>query len=329
MESFDIMTKITILGCGPSSGIPAINGYWGDCDSTNPKNIRQRSSIIVEIKGKNILIDTSPDFKNQFTLWRDKWSALYCDLSSDAIYKNENSQPKNESVSPKVDAVLYTHEHCDHILGINDLAFLSFDQKIPLYGSEATMNEIIKMFPYLFNKFSNLTNSSADFLDASVFDSSNANLNEFFFPLNNISHNCQNYKNHDIPQYKKPFFAYKIPEKFELFNIPIEIFDQDHTSCISTGYKFQDFVYSSDLFDLSENSKEKIRKTKLWIVSCCKYNKSSKDHADFDKVMKWIHELQPQKAILTNMGMDMDYNTVEKILPNNITLAYDGMEIYL
>ena len=85
--------KITLLGCGPSSGVPTTVGDWGNCDPTNPKNYRRRPSIALQKDGYTILIDTSPDLRDQ--------------LLTSGIRE--------------IDAVLYTHAHADHIMGIDDL----------------------------------------------------------------------------------------------------------------------------------------------------------------------------------------------------------------
>ena len=85
--------KITLLGCGPSSGVPTVIGDWGVCDPENPKNRRRRPSIAVQHDGCTILIDTSPDLREQLIAAGIK----------------------------EIDAVLYTHEHADHVMGIDDL----------------------------------------------------------------------------------------------------------------------------------------------------------------------------------------------------------------
>ncbi|MBN9343332.1 MAG: hypothetical protein BGO76_05760 [Caedibacter sp. 38-128] len=121
--------KVIILGCGPSGGVPLIGpqsgGFWGTCDPTNPKNRRMRASIYVEYEGKKLLVDTSPDLRQQFLTFglRD------------------------------IDAVLYTHEHADHTHGIDELRSLFFARKertIPVYGSEETLQKLKESFSYLF-----------------------------------------------------------------------------------------------------------------------------------------------------------------------------------
>ena len=116
--------KITILGCGSSFGVPLFHNIWGKCDPKEPKNIRSRPSILVQKNGKNLLIDTSPDLKQQF-------------LSN----KIDN-----------IDAVFYTHEHADHTHGINELRSINLIHRkiIPCYGNEQTMKKITNSFNYLF-----------------------------------------------------------------------------------------------------------------------------------------------------------------------------------
>ena len=83
--------EVTILGCGSSSGVPAIGNYWGNCDPSNPKNKRLRSSIFVKTNQTNIIIDATPDLRQQL-------------LNADV---------------KKLDGILITHTHSDHINGVS------------------------------------------------------------------------------------------------------------------------------------------------------------------------------------------------------------------
>jgi len=117
-------TKIIILGCGSSVGVPRIDGFWGNCNKKNRKNIRTRCSIII-IKGNNyILIDTSPDIKNQFL-------------------KNKIN---------KLSSVLFTHEHADQTNGIFELRpfYWKNRKRINIYGNKKTINNLKKTYSYLF-----------------------------------------------------------------------------------------------------------------------------------------------------------------------------------
>ena len=115
---------LTVLGSGTSMGVPTIGCNCRVCTSTDPRDQRTRPSVIVEFGGHNVLIDTTPDFRAQ------------------AIRENLRS----------LDAVLYTHAHADHILGLDDVRPLSLRraQKIPLYANPATANRLREMFRYVF-----------------------------------------------------------------------------------------------------------------------------------------------------------------------------------
>ena len=117
--------QITILGCGSSAGVPAIGNYWGKCDPNNPKNQRLRSSILVKSDESQILIDASPDLRQQL---------LFAKIDY-------------------IDAVLITHAHADHIHGIDDFRYLNhlMNKHIDLYAKSDVIDEIRKKFNYVFD----------------------------------------------------------------------------------------------------------------------------------------------------------------------------------
>tara|TARA_B100000029_G_scaffold499535_1_gene570075 strand:- start:715 stop:1485 length:771 start_codon:yes stop_codon:yes gene_type:complete len=119
-------SKLIILGCGGSVGVPRIDNYWGNCNKKNVKNIRTRCSAIL-VKGSNIvLIDTSPDIKEQ-------------------LLKN-----KIRNIS----SVIYTHEHADQTNGLFELRpfFWKYKKRINIYGNNQTINSLKKRYDYLFKR---------------------------------------------------------------------------------------------------------------------------------------------------------------------------------
>lgn len=122
------MMKFTILGCGSSGGVPRIGGNWGKCDPSNPKNRRQRCSVLVEKRSlegtTRVLIDTSPDMRAQL-------------LSADV---------------GTLDAVVMTHSHADHLHGLDDLRQIVFNtrQRLPVWADSDTTNDLISRFGYAF-----------------------------------------------------------------------------------------------------------------------------------------------------------------------------------
>ena len=116
--------KFIILGCGSSFGVPRPDGFFGNCDPKEKKNIRTRSSALIKTSNKNILIDTSPDLRFQ--------------LISNKI--------KN------IDTVFYSHFHADQTHGINELRlfYLKKRDKIPIYANQSTKKYLLSSFKYCF-----------------------------------------------------------------------------------------------------------------------------------------------------------------------------------
>jgi phosphoribosyl 1,2-cyclic phosphate phosphodiesterase len=117
-------TKITILGCGNSTGVPMADGHWGDCDPAERRNRRRRSSILIQKDDTTVLIDAGPDLREQM-------------LSAGVT---------------KLDAVIFTHAHADHTQGIDDLrAFVLYGgTPLPVYGFPELMEQIRARFSYMF-----------------------------------------------------------------------------------------------------------------------------------------------------------------------------------
>jgi len=117
--------KILVLGSGTSVGVPTIGCHCAVCTSADPRDSRLRPSILVTYEGRNVLIDTTPDFRTQ---------ALRAKMEH-------------------LDAVLFTHAHADHIMGLDDVRPFNFHQKgrIPIYASADTMASIQRIFSYIFD----------------------------------------------------------------------------------------------------------------------------------------------------------------------------------
>jgi len=119
--------KCTILGCGNSSGVPAVGNYWGACDPHDTRNRRTRCSLAVQSETTTIIVDTGPDFREQLN--------------------------RENIAGPSVSAVLYTHAHSDHVHGIDDLRSIYYQNgrnQIDVYGKGCTLSEISGRFNYLF-----------------------------------------------------------------------------------------------------------------------------------------------------------------------------------
>jgi phosphoribosyl 1,2-cyclic phosphate phosphodiesterase len=117
--------KLTVLGSGTSMGVPTLGCHCAVCRSTDPHDKRTRPSVLLEYDGRCVVIDTTPDFRSQ---------ALRARLD-------------------RLDAVLYTHGHADHVMGLDDVRPFNSKQKVlvPIYGSRETLTTLRRQFSYIFD----------------------------------------------------------------------------------------------------------------------------------------------------------------------------------
>ncbi len=255
--------KVTMLGCGPSAGVPLIGGDWGACDPDNPKNRRTRPSVLVETRGTTILIDTSPDLRAQL-------------LAAGVT---------------RVDAVLYTHDHADHVHGIDDLRTIHRRmgrQPIATWCDPATLEGITRRFGYLFEGFA------------------------------------------DLDAMYRPILAPRtIDGPFEVGPVGIMPYPQDHGICASLGFRIGGFGYSTDVVELPEAAFAALAGVELWIVDCLRAGDAHPTHAHLDKTLGWIERVAPRRAVFTHMNHQADYETMRGLCPAGVEPGYDGLVMEL
>lgn len=257
--------SVKILGCGGSGGVPLVTGHWGNCDPSNPRNRRMRASIAVQIDDTCLVVDTGPDFRTQSLEFGIK----------------------------KIDAILYTHAHSDHVNGVDELRYLKFVQKrmIDAYGDMETLSELQSRFAHLFT-------TSADGLYDPV--------------VTPIAFNND--------QYGKPV---------SIAGVAVTPFRQKHgVAGSSIGYRFGDFAYSTDVSGLDEVAFGALKGVKTWIVDCAQY---ASDfvlvHPNFDVVQAWNDRVGAERVILTHMTPRVDYSVMASELPLGYEPAYDGLSL--
>ncbi len=257
--------KVKVLGCGPSGGVPLVGNIWGKCNPDNPKNCRRRASALISHQGRHVLIDTSPDLRQQLL--------------------DANVQ--------RIDAVLYTHDHADHVHGIDELRPLYFgNQKrsIPVYGDQNTIDRLQTRFEYIFA-------AKKDELRPDLY-----------------------------PPILTPHVLAADP--IDICGLRVQGFAQDHGYSNSVGYRINDFAYSTDVVSLDDKAFEALAGVKVWFVDCLS-EKPRPTHAHLDLTLSWIERVQPERAILIHMNQELDYDELKSRLPNGVEPAYDGMEIEL
>lgn len=254
--------EIIITGSGTSQGVPVIGCSCEVCKSNNPKDNRLRSSIHIYYKELSIVIDTGPDFRQQM------------------INNNIKS----------LDAILFTHEHKDHVAGLDDIRPFNFIQKKPIevYCNDQVYHALKREFHYIFDP-------------------------KFQYP--------------GIPKINRNKISKK---KFTIKNkVEIEPVEVLHYKLPVLGFRIENFAYVTDAKTIAENEKNKLKNLDLLVLNALRLKKHL-SHFNLEEAVELVQELQPKKAILTHISHYMGlHSEIEKTLPENISLGYDNQKIIL
>jgi len=262
-----MLRRVTLLGTGPSQGVPAVGGEggegdWGDCDPREPRNRRTRTSALLEAEdGTSMLVDTGPDLRAQLLAAR----------------------------RGAVDAILWTHAHADHVMGIDELRQVNrnLGRVLPCYGTGETLRELEERFAYAFRGPSRGFYRPA--LDPRVVAAGDV---------------------------------------IGFGGMEVRLFEQDHHVMPTLGLRVGDFAYSTDVVRLPEQSLAALEGVGVWVVGCFQPGPHIV-HAHVGQVAEWHRRLRPRRTILTHMGSLLDYATLRRTLPEGMEPGFDGMEIEL
>ena len=257
----------TILGCGSSGGVPRLGGNWGDCDPNEPKNERQRCSMLVERvtdAGKTtVLIDTSPDFRQQM---------LKAGVGA-------------------LDAVVYTHDHADHMHGIDDLRMIVFNmrKRVPIWADAATKSTLRQRFGYTFEQVPGT-------LYKPILE-----MNDMTGPVTVTGAGG---------------------------DITLTPFLVDHGPIKANGFRIGELAYLPDVSAMNDAAWDICTNLDVWVVDALR-REPHPTHSHYAQTLEWIERAAPKQAVLTNMHNDLDYATVCAETPDHVTAAFDGMQIRL
>ena len=254
-----MVQKLLFLGTGTSQGIPIIGSEHPVCLSEDFKDKRLRSSVVFKIGGINLLIDCGPDFRQQM-------------LKTNTSF---------------IDAILFTHEHNDHVIGLDDIRPLAFKSRkdMPVYGQKRVLEDIRKRFPYIYStkKYPGVPTV----IENEVMESD--------------------------------FFVESILIR------PIKIM---HGKLPILGYRVKNVAYITDASHIETAEKDKLKNLDILVLNALRVEPKHYSHFILDEALEVIKELKPKRAYLTHISHLLGFHEeVQKQLPDNVFLSYDGLEL--
>lgn len=260
--------RLTILGCGSSAGVPRLGLGWGAADPANSRNRRRRCSVLVEREASDgrpttVLVDTSPDLREQLL----------------------------QAGVTKLDGVLITHDHADHVHGIDDLRPLVIHtrRRMPVYMDERTSGVLRERFGYCF-----ATPPGSEY--PPILDERRIELDQ----------------------------AVEITgDGGVIAALP---FSMKHGRTDALGFRFGDVGYAPDVSEMPDAAVAKLQGLDVLILDALRYTPHP-THFSVAEALAFIERVQPRRAILTNLHSDIDYETLRRELPAGIEPAFDGLEI--
>lgn len=252
--------QVYFLGTGTSQGIPVIGSEHSVCKSSNLKDKRLRVSVWIVCDNDSIVIDCGPDFRQQML----------------------------NSGCPKLDAILFTHEHADHTAGLDDIRPFYFKQKkdIPIYAHSRVIENLKKRFDYIFeteNKYPGAPGVQT--------------------------------------------FEVRNDENFKVNNTVVTPINAYHGGLQVFGYRIQDFAYLTDVKTIDKTELEKLKGLKVLVINALR-EEPHYSHFSLQEALDFIHLIQPEKTFLTHISHLMGFHEeVQKKLPPTVFLAYDNLKI--
>lgn len=259
----DITGQLVLLGTGTSVGVPSIGCPCDVCSSTDPRDKRTRCAVIVGLPQGNLLIDTPPDLRQQ--MLREKIGIVH--------------------------SVLYTHEHADHLFGLDDLRLFPFylGHPVPLYCEEIVERRIRQSFDYAFSA-DEPTHTGA------------------------------------VPQLT---FQRIGPEPFELLGSRITPLRLRHGPKFDVlGFRIGKVAYCTDTNGIPPESLALLEGLDVLILDALRHRPHI-THFSLDEAIEVARALKPKRTIFTHICHDLGHATTNAMLPAGMELGYDGMRIDL
>ncbi len=251
---------VTFLGTGTSQGVPVIACDCEVCTSVDARDKRLRTSVLLEAEGKVIVIDSGPDFRYQMLRAGVK----------------------------HLDVILFTHEHKDHIAGLDDIRAFNYRQQsaVDVYADLRVQAALKREFAYIFHdvKYPGVPEINLHTIGLAPFD------------IGGI-----------------PF-------------IPIEVM---HFKLPVLGFRIKDFTYITDAKTVSDSEREKIKGSKILVINALQFD-THISHFTFDEALAFAREMGAGTTYFTHISHKLGRHAdISTMLPPNIKLAYDGLQLEL
>ncbi len=253
-------TELTFLGTGTSQGVPIIGCHCPVCDSTDPHDKRLRSSVLIEQNGVRLVIDSGPDFRYQML---------------------------REGID-RIDAILYTHGHMDHVGGMDDVRAFNYvmGRAIDLYCEPRVERTLRRIFDYAFAE--------------------------------------QRYPG--VPEVVlHPIASDELP--FTVHGVEVMPIRGMHYKLPVLGYRVGNIAYLTDMNAIEERELEKIRGVEVLVINALRRDPHL-SHFTLDQALDIIAKTRPKRAYLTHISHQMGlYEDLCRVLPEGVFSAYDGLKI--
>lgn len=249
--------KLTFLGTGTSTGVPSIGCECEVCLSDDERDKRLRASVLIEHNGQSLLVDTSSDFRQQ---------ALRVGLK-------------------RLDAILITHCHVDHVFGLDDIRPLNFRHgAMPVFANKEAWVDLRRIFQYIFNP-THIGGGLPQLIPHVVHHGAQFCMGE------------------------------------DLRITPLEVI---HGALPVVAYRFNDFAYVTDLSEMPKETIEALRGLDVLVLDGLRFAPHT-THLNVERSLEYIEKLKPRRAYLTHMNHEVLHERDSKRLPKGVWFGYDGL----
>lgn len=259
MEASGTRVEVVILGSGTSHGVPMIGCDCRVCTSGDPRDKRTRCSILVQFGQLRLLVDTAPELR------------LQCVAQGVA----------------RVDAILLTHHHADHLAGMDDVRRFNWLMRraIPLYGTERSLAAAKRMFPYAFGLDSQSAHSRPELEPVTIDD-----------------------------------------QPFEIDHRRIVPIPLRHGPTSVLGFRFGDFAYCTDCNEIPTDSLERLRGLDVLILDALRHTPHPA-HFNLEQAVEMAGRIGAKQTYFTHIAHEILHASTTRDLPAGVHLAYDGLRL--